>query len=336
MRMGSWLLVVAALAAIVALASAGLDMIAPAQGTIGTVFTLTGTDLGSGTPKVTLSAAGKKTVNLKVLTHTDTQVTAQILKLKSGADGVYDLTITPAGSPEGFTRFGEVTIVTGVINTVTPAAPAVGTPVTIQGSGFGTKKGKVIVGGKKAKVTSWTDTEIVATLHKKTPAGSQTLVGLNKVGQFEKADAVDVGGDGGGGGGDPPPGSLPRMTARLYRFTGIADKTQTQVNQVGPGTVVAGTVTGSGGDTYIVSVTFALTNLLTLANGPSNASPNVIQVSTNGVPATVWVATSGFNTKIIARDASVSVDVRCNLPRLTGTDDPETQSNAIITFDIPR
>ena len=48
----------------------------------------------------------------------------------------------------------------------TPSEGTIGTEITITGSGFGDNKGKVLIGGVAAKVTSWTDTRITATVKK--------------------------------------------------------------------------------------------------------------------------------------------------------------------------
>jgi hypothetical protein len=50
-----------------------------------------------------------------------------------------------------------------------PAEGTLGTNVSIWGEGFGTKKGKVLIGGAALKVLTWTDTGIVGTLSKAMP-----------------------------------------------------------------------------------------------------------------------------------------------------------------------
>ena len=49
---------------------------------------------------------------------------------------------------------------------VTPESGTLGTKFTIEGSGFGISKGKVLIGGAAAKITGWTDSEINGILKK--------------------------------------------------------------------------------------------------------------------------------------------------------------------------
>lgn len=46
----------------------------------------------------------------------------------------------------------------------TPAEGTIGTEITINGSGFGDKKGKVLIGGVAAKITGWNNTRITCTV----------------------------------------------------------------------------------------------------------------------------------------------------------------------------
>jgi len=54
---------------------------------------------------------------------------------------------------------------------VTPEAGTLGTELTIEGSGFGKSKGKVLIGGLALKIVEWTDTKIRGSLRKVPPAG---------------------------------------------------------------------------------------------------------------------------------------------------------------------
>jgi hypothetical protein len=62
------------------------------------------------------------------------------------------------------------------------ATAAVGTPVALAGTDLGTKVGKVFVGGKKAKVVTWTDTAITLVVPNTIPNGAVVV------------DLVDTGG----------------------------------------------------------------------------------------------------------------------------------------------
>ncbi len=58
---------------------------------------------------------------------------------------------------------------------------AVGASATLAGTDFGTKRGKVLVGFKKAKVTAWTDTAITFVVPKTAPNGP-AVVGVADAG----------------------------------------------------------------------------------------------------------------------------------------------------------
>ncbi len=88
--------------------------------------------------------------------------------------------------PNDGTAFGEqvasdpVTVVSEGprIRSVTPKSGVVGTEVTIEGSGFGGAQGTstVTFGGVGAKASSWSDTEIMATLPDKVPSPKVSVV----------------------------------------------------------------------------------------------------------------------------------------------------------------
>jgi hypothetical protein len=53
----------------------------------------------------------------------------------------------------------------------------IGTELTISGSGFGTKKGKVLIENAATKIITWSDTEIACTVKKvPLPAGSNNVI----------------------------------------------------------------------------------------------------------------------------------------------------------------
>ena len=64
---------------------------------------------------------------------------------------------------------------------VLPAEGTIGTQITITGSGFGDKKGKVLIGGVAAKITKdgWADDRIIAILTKVPPPGGPYDVTIN-------------------------------------------------------------------------------------------------------------------------------------------------------------
>ncbi len=63
----------------------------------------------------------------------------------------------------------------GTPRKVEPAVGTVGTELTITGEGFGTKRGRVYIGGVACKVLSWSDTSIRCRVTKPLPAGSHAV-----------------------------------------------------------------------------------------------------------------------------------------------------------------
>lgn len=57
----------------------------------------------------------------------------------------------------------------GIMLLINPGEGTVGTEVEIRGAGFGSSKGKVLIGGMPIKISDWTETEIRGTLNKVLP-----------------------------------------------------------------------------------------------------------------------------------------------------------------------
>ncbi|HEX5012025.1 MAG TPA: hypothetical protein VFY71_16690 [Planctomycetota bacterium] len=149
---------------------------------VGSVLTIDGDGFGTAKPKVFLTDGVKK-YTLKVTAFSDTQITAQIKKAVAG-----DLTldVQPKGA-DPFT-FESVTIESPVIDqlldhetleVITSAEPNL--EFVITGSFFGSKKGKIFIGGKKAKVTSWAGGEIHVLMPKSLANGLWDILLDNKV-----------------------------------------------------------------------------------------------------------------------------------------------------------
>ncbi|WFN34388.1 IPT/TIG domain-containing protein [Methanogenium sp. S4BF] len=64
------------------------------------------------------------------------------------------------------------------ISDVSPSEGTVGTKLTITGSGFGDKRGEVLLGDDKLQVVDWSDTEIICKVFKVHPAGDYTITVL--------------------------------------------------------------------------------------------------------------------------------------------------------------
>jgi len=156
------------------------------EGTIGTQITITGSDFGTKKGKVLI---GGMAIKIAKEAWTPTSITGVIKKpLPPGI--AYDV-VLQLKEPQGvdpITLSGAFTVMAPEIGTVDPNTGAEGTEVEISGNFFSTKKGKVYLGEKKCKVSSWgmdTITFFVPKTTKSFPPGTYPLKVTNKVGIAE-------------------------------------------------------------------------------------------------------------------------------------------------------
>jgi hypothetical protein len=152
----------------------------PSEGTIGTEIVITGSGYGSRKGKVLVGTA-----SLKILEWTDTRIRG--LLSKALPPDTYDVTIRPPKA-SAIVLWDSFTVSAPAINYVDPTSGEAGDTITISGYLFGTKKGKVTLGGKSCKVTSWTMSgvygfsEIVFIVPKGLTSGTKDLRVINGVG----------------------------------------------------------------------------------------------------------------------------------------------------------
>ena len=158
------------------------------KGTVGTELTLADSDFGTKKGKVLIGG-----LKQKVESWSDASVTMIVNKFKGLAvDTPYDVSIQPKEPKDtpAITLPGAFTLKKPEIDPVSTATGSPEDEITINGMWFGTKKGKVYVGGQKCKVTSWSmdPTTGVSTakfiVHKKLGAGSYFLEVENKIGRY--------------------------------------------------------------------------------------------------------------------------------------------------------
>ena len=122
----------------------------PSEGTIGTEIVITGSGYGLRKGKVLVG-----TTPLKILEWTDTRIRGLLSKAPSTGPGTYDVTVQPKGvGPVFFTD--AFTVEAPAVNYADPTSGSSGDTIGVFGYLFGTKKGKVTLGGKSCKVTRWT------------------------------------------------------------------------------------------------------------------------------------------------------------------------------------
>ena len=155
--------------------------IIPPEVTQGSIVTIKGSNLGTVKGKVAL---GK--VKAKVKVWTPELITAEFKKVPI-VPGPYASVVTPKkASP--ITTDNAYQVKAPTILSVIPDGGWAGDTVTLQGKFFGKKKGKLTLGGKKCKVTSWTmdartgASEATFAVPTKLDPGYYTLTLINKVG----------------------------------------------------------------------------------------------------------------------------------------------------------
>jgi hypothetical protein len=172
----------------------------------------------------------------------------------------------------------------------------------------------VRVGGKRAKVKSWTDTEIVAQLHKKTPTGDQPLLVTNKVGDASFADGtISVGGGGGG--------AKSTLRGRFDRDTVRADGDDIEIVASGQGYVLTiAAVAGRDDATVVID----LSNLDLSGGGPlNNVEPAEVRYT---LGSTTWAALSGsgaVSARVTFRGDVIEVEFDGELARTAGSAGPD-------------
>jgi len=155
----------------------------PYEGTIGTVIIISGSDFGTKKGKVLIA-----NVALKILEWAENSIQGQFTRALS--PDTYDVVIrpqakgvTPITIPNGFT------VKAPQIDSLDPTTGSTGDEITILGSFFGTKKGKVFLDEKSCKIRSWTIdpttgvSEIRFVVPKGLSLGIQELKVINKVGE---------------------------------------------------------------------------------------------------------------------------------------------------------
>ncbi len=151
---------------------------------VGSVLTIDGTGFGTAKPKVFLTDANNKQYKLKVAAgFTDVLISATITKAVAG-----DLTLNV--QPKGV-AVPATTPITIEAPTITELQdPSTQAPITsadanaefvITGDYFGTKKGKIKIGSKAAKVLSWLDQEIHVVMPKTLANGLWDILLDNKL-----------------------------------------------------------------------------------------------------------------------------------------------------------
>jgi hypothetical protein len=160
-----------------------VTLVTPDEATLGATLTIEGSGLGglkgNGKPKVFLQdPATLKKYTLKVLTVSDTAVTALISKAVAGD---LDLHVQPKGAAD-ILADDEFTVPSPVIDAISPEHAFALETITLTGTHFGALKPKLTVGGKTVKPLTFSDTEVTFPMPTALAKGVHTVVLTTKVG----------------------------------------------------------------------------------------------------------------------------------------------------------
>jgi RHS repeat-associated protein len=281
--------------------------ISPSTGVVGTQVTINGSGFQSTVGSSSLRINGTSaTVN----SWSDTQIVATV---SSGTTtGAVKVTVNSIASNQNV----QFTIPNPVINGVSPSSGPVGTQVQVNGVGFGATQGSsaITFNGQAATVSSWSDTQIVATV----PA---TITGVLVVTEGGVSSNSNI-----------------YFTVPAPQITSISPTSGpvgTQVTISGSGFLATQGnpnntyVNFNGGSTTVVS----WSNTQIVANVPANSGTGPVTVWAGGVESNqnvVFTMPNPMVTGLVPSSGVVGTQVQIN-----GMGFGATQGSSTISFKTP-
>jgi hypothetical protein len=134
-----------------------ITSLSPASGPVGAVVHINGSGFGTQTGN---SVTFSPSAGASIVTWSDTQIAATVPS--TATTGAVIVTVGGVSTPANI----DFTVPAPQVNSVSPTSGIVGSSVTINGSGFQTSKGTstLVLNNTTASTTSWSDTQIVATV----------------------------------------------------------------------------------------------------------------------------------------------------------------------------
>jgi hypothetical protein len=172
-------------------ATANVVSVSQEKLSVGTAFDVNGTGFKKR-PAIWLDLAGRHIPVRLLKGNTDVQLHAKLTDIPSRAHGDCVLKVKPRGAKIAFTLSG-LSIELPHVAAVTPPTATAGTTVTIDGSSFGARRGKVAFDGRRGRVVSWSDTQIHAVVPAGLEAGTAAVVVTSKAGGSVEPVAVTIG-----------------------------------------------------------------------------------------------------------------------------------------------
>jgi IPT/TIG domain-containing protein len=228
---------------------------------------------------------------------------ALLVDIVKGLAGTYTMTVTPREKGAAPILVAEpFVIVPPRIDGIDPPSAHSGDTVTISGS-FGARRGKLSIGGRRARVTSWSDAAIVALVPKHLDETSQTIEVANRSGATTATVTLDV---------TPPPppehgfyfvadvDGYGHMDLKPYQFAASYDPSRSALAIVG--------TTAPRSPSLTISFTignpdFERATPYTIGTTPSVSDPTfaIAQfIAGSVVSATAWSASSAYATSSVA------------------------------------
>ena len=171
-------------------ATANVVSVSQEKLSVGTAFDVNGTGFKKR-PAVWLDLEGRR-IPVRVLKgSTDLLVHAKLAEIPARAHGDCLLKVRPRGAKIAFTLAG-LSIELPHVATTTPTTATAGTEVTIDGSSFGFKRGKVAFDGRRGRVLSWSDTQIHAVVPAGLDVGTAAVIVTSKAGSSLEPVAVTI------------------------------------------------------------------------------------------------------------------------------------------------
>jgi RHS repeat-associated protein len=309
-----------------------INTLSPSTGPVGTQVTLTGVGFGASQGTSVLSFNGQPAASIN--SWSDTQIIATVPVTAASGPTIVRVNNINSNATNVFS------VPPPIVNSYSPIGGATGTTVTINGSGYqaNQRNSTITFNGVAATATTWTDTQIVATV----PSGASTgqlLVTVNSVpsassNSFEVPNPVIT---------SITPPEAPAGGTITINGSGFGPS---QRIAVGGGTQYVGSITLNGADVGIAvswsdtSITVALPSTATSGsltvtkyNATSNASPFTVEgapaiagllPSTGPVNGSVVISGSNFGS------AQYSSTVKFNGNLATVTSWSDSQITAVV------
>jgi len=157
----------------------GIASAAPMQLSQGASILVLGTGF-SLRPRAWLSVGDRK-IALRVQKGANGgRLTGVLASIPRNVNGPCSLNVLPRGSKTPYVLDGLSIELPNIVD-ATPDSPQTGAPATVHGVFFGTKKGRVILGGRRCRVRAWHDTSISVIVPKRIAPGETVDVEVDNV-----------------------------------------------------------------------------------------------------------------------------------------------------------